>query len=130
MRTIKDVARDLERTRLREEALAGLRKRTARNVPLAIFYFLVGCFWWWRASTHSLTGKIDGKDFLLIDGILYVGSALMWMILAVHRLSINPRNKLLLLLAEEAFEKEQPNQAREPAATAVTAPAAQEPLQP
>ncbi len=96
--------------RLRQEALVALRKRTRRSVVSVILFFAVAALALWRVHRDGVSEQIGGKHFLLVDGTLNLAVALTAILAAIRQLWISPRDRLLLIIAEDVLaQKEEPN---------------------
>jgi hypothetical protein len=93
------IRKNREAREIRREAIEFLRARTARNVPSAVALFVLGLFVFaghlWRAA--SIEGPVSE-----LGQLLGVGVPILFLILGIGYLRSDPRDRLLLILAEES----------------------------
>ncbi len=131
MSTVKKVLEAIKTRRLQEEALETVRAQTKRSVPRAVWYCIMACYFLWIARLRGFTQVIEGKRFLLLEATGFVVCAVIFGICAFRSLYISPKDKLLLLLAEEVLaKKETPIQPPETPSAVVPPPGTPEARQP
>ncbi len=81
--------------------------QTPRNVTWALFMFVMALFFAWQGYKKGYTIVINGKDVLVVDNLLYLLAAFSYFISGYGflRTRSNPRDKLLLNLAEDYLNK-------------------------
>jgi len=135
MDIIDNILREGKERRLaekrRKDAIKSFRRDAERSLSAAIIYFVVAIpqggllLLYLYFPRHKEFGHWD-----VLEGIYLCGMFCLFFGMAIRKLCVSPRDKLLLLLIEETFKENQPNQSPEPTPTAVTPPAGQEARQP
>jgi len=84
-----------------------LIQKPLRNVPWALFMFVMALLFAWQGYKRGYTVVVDGKDVLVVDNLWWLLAASSYFIssFAHLRTRSNPRDKLLLNLAEDYLNK-------------------------
>lgn len=103
MSPAKEIMNRVKQQRRFEEAVNALRRRTRRNTRAASLLFPLALFNLWQAWSFGVTMEIEGKEVLLAHGVMSAGAALSLFLAGILSVWVNPSDRLLLLLAEEAL---------------------------
>jgi hypothetical protein len=128
MDTVDNILRNGKERRLaekrREDVIDTFRRNAERSIGSAIIYFVIAIFqgallWLYLYfPRHKEFGHWD-----VLEGIYLCGMLCLFLGMAIQKLRVSPRDKLLLLLIKETIKENRPNQASEPTSTEVTSPA-------
>lgn len=107
---LEAIRKNREAREIRQEAIEFLRARTVRNMPSAIALFVIGLLVFvghlWRAASF-------GRPESELAQLLGVGVPILFLILGIGYLRSDPRDRLLLILAEESQSSSQSPSIRE-----------------
>ena len=111
MKSPEQILEPLKNRRQCEEVLDALRKRAKRNVGSAILGFGLAAFLGGAAYLFGVVEQIDGKLALAPMGCLYLLCAYFSFSSSIKDLQIDPRDRLLILIAEDYLARNsEPNQ--------------------
>ena len=125
METVDNILREAKERRLaekrRDDVIDTFRRNAKRSIGSAIMYFVIAIFqgMWLLLYLYFPRHKEFGH-WDVLEGIYLCGMLCLFLGMAIQKLWVSPRDKLLLLLIEEAIKENRPNQAPEPTSTAVT----------
>lgn len=99
------IRKNREAREIRREAIEFLRERGTRNLPMGIFYFALAALcsisnMWFDAK---MEGEPDASSMIIRVTVVVV---CVWF--GIRFFQTNPRDRLLLLLAEESQAKDPP----------------------
>jgi hypothetical protein len=94
-----------EAREIRRDAIEFLRARTARNLPVGVLYFVLAGIY--AISSVWLDAKME-REPEMFEMILRFAVLITCIWAATDHLQRNPRDRLLLLLAEESQSKAPP----------------------
>jgi len=99
---------NLSSSKIRRKAEAAtiiemLRKRTTRNVPLAIFNLTFALFFIFQTVSIG-TRQIGSHDFVPVQGLVTLALALIFVYATSVNLFVRTSDRVLLILTEEIFK--------------------------
>lgn len=102
---LEAIRKNREAREIRREAIEFLRARGTRNLPMGIFYFALAALYsisnmWFDAK---MGGEPDASSMIIRVTVVVV---CVWS--GIRFFQNNPRDRLLLLLAEESQAKDPP----------------------
>jgi len=95
---------------------------------LAVISFVLALFYGWMGFRHGgFISKIGDKSVILADRLLHFAAAALWFFVGFQRVWVSPRDRVLLLLADDMLAQyKETNQALGSTPASVT-PAADAP---
>jgi hypothetical protein len=102
---LEAIRKNREVREIRREAIEFLRARTRRNIPLGVILFALAAVYgfgtnWMDAEMERETSAYD----MTMRGVVLM--FVVWM--GIKQFEVDPRDRLLLLLAEESQAKDPP----------------------
>ena len=112
MSRLRKVTAENNQRRSREQTLEAFRKKMKSNAYGRIVPFVMASLCACQVYHHGLTKVIDGESLILWQGAVYLVLGISSLLIGVTTICPDPRDKLLLILAEDILEKE--NQSNQP----------------
>jgi len=99
------IRKNREAREIRREAIEFLRARTVRNIPRGIFLFALSAVYGFGSNwmDAEMDRELSAYD-MTMRGVVVM--FVIWM--GIKQFAIDPRDRLLLLLAEESQAKDPP----------------------
>lgn len=102
---LEAIRKNREAREIRREAIEFLRARTVRNIPRGIFLFALSAVYGFGSNwmDSEMDRELSAYD-MTMRGVVVM--FVIWM--GIKQFAIDPRDRLLLLLAEESQAKDPP----------------------
>lgn len=102
---LEAIRKNRESREIRREAIEFLRARTVRNIPRGIFLFALSAVYGFGSNwmDSEMDRELSAYD-MTMRGVVVM--FVIWM--GIRQFAIDPRDRLLLLLAEESQAKDPP----------------------
>ncbi|MBL9160726.1 MAG: hypothetical protein JNJ70_24820 [Verrucomicrobiales bacterium] len=102
---LEAIRKNREAREIRREAIEFLRARTVRNIPRGIFLFALSAVYGFGSNwmDSEMDRELSAYD-MTMRGVVVM--FVIWM--GIRQFAIDPRDRLLLLLAEESQAKDPP----------------------